>query len=60
MPPTPKNSQKQKGFHVCKNKGCAGSLILYNRQARGRGSAGRAQPCQGWGRGFEPRRPLHL
>ena len=27
--------------------------------ARGRGSAGRAQPCQGWGRGFESRRPLH-
>src|SRR3954453_11613154 len=26
---------------------------------RGRGSAGRAQPCQGWGRGFESRRPLH-
>jgi hypothetical protein len=25
---------------------------------RGRGSAGRAQPCQGWGRGFESRRPL--
>ncbi len=32
-----------------------GSLPL----ARGRGSAGRAQPCQGWGRGFESRRPLH-
>ena len=27
---------------------------------RGRGSAGRAQPCQGWGRGFEPRCPLHV
>ena len=27
--------------------------------SRGRGSAGRAQPCQGWGRGFESRRPLH-
>ncbi len=27
--------------------------------ARGRGSVGRAQPCQGWGRGFESRRPLH-
>ena len=26
--------------------------------SRGRGSAGRAQPCQGWGRGFESRRPL--
>ena len=28
--------------------------------SRGRGSVGRAQPCQGWGRGFEPRRPLHF
>ena len=27
--------------------------------ARGHGSVGRAQPCQGWGRGFEPRCPLH-
>src|SRR5699024_5320949 len=26
---------------------------------RGRGAAGSAQPCQGWGRGFESRRPLH-
>ena len=26
---------------------------------RGCSSAGRAQPCQGWGRGFESRRPLH-
>jgi hypothetical protein len=26
--------------------------------ARGRGSAGRASPCQGEGRGFESRRPL--
>ena len=24
----------------------------------GHGSVGRAQPCQGWGRGFEPRCPL--
>src|SRR4051794_29463788 len=27
--------------------------------SRGRGSAGRASPCQGEGRGFESRRPLH-
>ena len=27
--------------------------------ARGSGSVGRAQPCQGWGRGFESRLPLH-
>jgi hypothetical protein len=28
--------------------------------ARGRGSAGRASPCQGEGRGFESRRPLEV
>ncbi len=28
------------------------------RGACGRGAAGSAQPCQGWGRGFESRRPL--
>ena len=27
--------------------------------SRGRGSVGRASPCQGEGRGFESRRPLH-
>jgi hypothetical protein len=27
--------------------------------ACGRGSGGRAHPCQGWGRGFDSRRPLH-
>ncbi len=32
---------------------------LEYRSARGSGSVGRAQPCQGWGRGFEPRLPLH-
>ena len=26
--------------------------------ARGNSSVGRAQPCQGWGRGFESRFPL--
>ena len=31
----------------------------YISSRRGRGSAGRARPCQGRGRGFEPRRPLH-
>ena len=31
----------------------------YRVLARGRGSAGRASPCQGEGRGFESRRPLH-
>ena len=28
--------------------------------ASGSSSAGRAQPSQGWGRGFDPRLPLHL
>jgi hypothetical protein len=27
---------------------------------RGNSSVGRAQPCQGWGRGFESRFPLHF
>ena len=27
-------------------------------QKRGNSSVGRAQPCQGWGREFEPRFPL--
>jgi hypothetical protein len=27
-------------------------------EACGRGAVGSAQPCQGWGRGFESRRPL--
>ena len=33
-------------------------VSLEYRFARGSGSVGRAQPCQGWGRGFEPRLPL--
>ena len=33
-------------------------MLIY--RTCGRGSVGRAQPCQGWGRGFEPRRPLHF
>ena len=28
------------------------------KQKRGNSSVGRAQPCQGWGREFEPRFPL--
>ena len=28
--------------------------------ARGNSSVGRAQPCQGWGRGFESRFPLSM
>ena len=30
------------------------------RNTRGNSSVGRAQPCQGWGREFEPRFPLSL
>ena len=31
----------------------------YIHSSSGHGSAGRAPPCQGGGRGFEPRCPLH-
>lgn len=34
-------------------------VFLYFFLARGHGSVGRAPPCQGGGRGFEPRCPLH-
>ncbi len=41
-------------FAFCKN-------LCYNPQRRcGSGSVGRAAPCQGAGRGFEPRLPLHI
>src|SRR5881394_2673231 len=33
---------------------CAGTFVI----ACGNSSVGRAQPCQGWGRGFESRFPL--
>src|SRR5947209_8874477 len=36
----------------------AGPLSHYICNARGNSSVGRAQPCQGWGRGFESRFPL--
>ena len=32
----------------------------FSRKYCGNSSVGRAQPCQGWGRGFESRFPLHL
>ncbi len=35
-------------------------VFLYFFLARGHGSVGRAPPCQGGGRGFEPRCPLHV
>ena len=41
---------------------CAGALNAYYRNTRSWAQAGvaqgRAQPCQGWGRGFESHRPL--
>jgi len=40
---------------------CSGELLGRDarvKRLRGRGSAGRASPCQGEGRGFESRRPL--
>ena len=34
-------------------------IVLWNtKEIRDSGSVGRAQPCQGWGRGFEPRLSL--
>ena len=36
------------------------SSNLVTPTIRGHGSVGRAPPCQGGGRGFEPRCPLHL
>ena len=34
------------------------SHLLHQRKECGNSSVGRAQPCQGWGREFEPRFPL--
>ncbi len=33
--------------------------MLIHNECRGNSSVGRAQPCQGWGREFESRFPLH-
>ncbi len=51
---------QKKIFAKLENSSCMiENPSLYYRLARGSGSVGRAQPCQGWGRGFEPRLPLH-
>ena len=34
------------------------TFAIPKREKRGNSSVGRAQPCQGWGREFEPRFPL--
>ena len=40
-----------------KEKNDLGKLCKFNEKC-GNSSVGRAQPCQGWGREFEPRFPL--
>ena len=45
------------GFASRQHPGAPAPVLFY---ICGHGSVGRAQPCQGWGRGFEPRCPLHL
>src|SRR6266508_6283913 len=52
--------------HATENRGVASSIlalgttIWWSRFASGSGSVGRASPCQGEGRGFESRLPLHF
>ena len=46
-----------KAFTPGSNPGVASS---FENQTCGHGSAGRASPCQGEGRGFESRCPLHV
>ena len=43
------------GFASKQHPGAPAPVLFY---ICGHGSVGRAQPCQGWGRGFEPRCPL--
>src|SRR6187549_457515 len=54
--------------HATENRGVASSILALGTTKSGQpgsaitsgsGSAGRASPCQGEGRGFEPRLPLH-
>ncbi len=49
--------------HAAIFEGFAYGLTLtidFALQVCGRSAVGSAEPCQGSGRGFEPRRPLHL
>src|SRR5664280_3611758 len=51
--------------HATENRGVASSILAlgtingWHRLSSGSGSVGRASPCQGEGRGFESRLPLH-
>ena len=45
------------GFASRQHPGAPAPVLFY---ICGHGSVGRAQPCQGWGRGFEPRCPLQI
>ena len=45
------------GFASRQHPGAPAPVLFY---ICGHGSVGRAQPCQGWGRGFEPRCPLQV
>ena len=47
------NSEKSSTFALAFR-----GMLLSNRKNCGNSSVGRAQPCQGWGRGFESRFPL--
>src|SRR5258707_11387621 len=51
--------------HATENRGVASSILALGTNIRwrapsGSGSVGRASPCQGEGRGFESRLPLHF
>ena len=47
------NSEKSSTFALAFR-----GTLLSNRKSCGNSSVGRAQPCQGWGRGSESRFPL--
>src|ERR1043165_8460935 len=48
------------GTKSSKGCGCRLPAVVVAEAARGNSSVGRAQPCQGWGRGFESRFPLSI